>query len=432
MKKNLDQWLSFLESNHPTEIDMGLDRVQAVAHRLDLFKPAPLTLLVAGTNGKGSTVTMCSSILHATGMSVGSYMSPHLHVYNERVRINGQPVSDDLIVESFEVIDAARAEISLTYFEVGTLSALYIFKKSKVDAAVLEIGLGGRLDAVNIVEPDGAVVTSIGLDHQDWLGSDIDSIAFEKAGVYRAKQPAICGERNVSARLIEHAKHIGAHLLLKGRDFDFQLKDQSWSWYGVDHNGQELTLDNLSVPVLPLENAATALQLLLQVCPQLVIGDINKGLESAQLDGRLQQFSHPYAGIMDVGHNPQAANLLNEYLLSQPIKGKRFALLAMLKDKDALSVVKCMHVIDEWHLAGLAGYRGQTAQELNVKAGEALSKSALHTSVAEGLAYLNTTVTKDDQVVIFGSFITVANAQDWLKQFNRQQQSLAVEGQTNG
>lgn len=418
MKKNLDQWLAFLESNHPTEIDMGLDRVQTVAQRLDLLKPAPLTLLVAGTNGKGSTVTMSSRILQASGMTAGSYMSPHLHVYNERVCINGEPVSDELIIESFEAIDQARDEISLTYFEVGTLSALYIFKACKVDAAVLEIGLGGRLDAVNIVEPNGAAVTSIGLDHQDWLGSDIDSIAFEKAGVYRTDQPAVCGERNPSHRLLEHADSIGAKLMIKGRDFDFTSHGQTWSWQGVNHQGDNVSLDNIYTPTLPLENAATCLQLLMQVCPQLTLEQINLGLENAKLAGRLQVFNQPYHGIMDVGHNPQAATLLNDALKAMPIKGKRFALFAMLKDKDAQAVAQCMTSIDEWHVAGLSGYRGQGGQELEQKLMPSTLVTGVHETVAQGLAYLRTLVGADDQVVVFGSFITVANAQDWLASLN--------------
>lgn len=416
MKKNLEQWLAFFEANHPTEIDMGLARVQAVAQRLDVLKPAPLTLLVAGTNGKGSTVTICSSILNAAGMNVGSYMSPHLHLYNERVRINGEPVSDELLIESFEIIDEIRDEISLTYFEVGTLSALYIFKKCQLDAAVLEIGLGGRLDAVNIVEPNGAAVTSIGLDHQDWLGNDIDSIAFEKAGVYRANQAAVCGERHASSRLIEHADHIDAHLLMKGRDFDFQVSQSSWSWQGVNSQGEKIVLDGLSIPSLPLENAATAVQLLLQVCPQLTLDQLNQGLEQAKLDGRLQVFNQPYQGIMDVGHNPQAATLLNKHLLQvQTVKGKRYGLLAMLKDKDAQAVVECMTAIDCWHVAGLSGYRGQDGETLKEKIEALVVVDAVYESVAQGLSALRQKIGPDDQVVIFGSFITVANAQDWLQ-----------------
>ncbi|WP_283786322.1 bifunctional tetrahydrofolate synthase/dihydrofolate synthase [Bermanella sp. WJH001] len=429
MKKNLDQWLAFLESNHPTEIDMGLERVQTVAQRLNLLKPAPLTLLVAGTNGKGSTVTMCSSILNVTGMNVGSYMSPHLHVYNERVRINGQPVADELIIESFEKIDEARAEISLTYFEVGTLSALYIFKKAKVDAAVLEIGLGGRLDAVNIVEPNGAAVTSIGLDHQDWLGSDINSIAYEKAGVYRAFQPAICGERNPPSRLIEHAKSLDANLLIKGRDFDFKRTGDKWSWQGVAADGQALNFVDLTLPALPIENACTALQLLIQVCPMLTLDEINLGLQNAQLGGRLQQFAYPYSGILDVGHNPQAAKLLNEHLVSQPIKGKRYALLAMLKDKDALAVAQSMPGIDKWYLAGLDGYRGQTCHELGNKVSGVIEVSGKYETVADGLDGLKDIITNQDQVIVFGSFLTVAAAQQWLDTLGAQLQSNAeVEG----
>ena len=217
--KSLNQWLEYLESIHPTEIEMGLNRVRTVAQRMDLIKPASKVMLVAGTNGKGSTVTYCSTILSQCGLLVGSYMSPHLHVYNERVRINNKMASDLDLVESFEAIETARQDITLTYFEFGTLSSLYIFKKYKVDCAVVEVGLGGRLDATNIVDPDVSVVTSVGLDHQDWLGDDLDQIAYEKAGVFRSGKMAVCGEEGVSSRLIEHAESIGANLLIKNTDY---------------------------------------------------------------------------------------------------------------------------------------------------------------------------------------------------------------------
>ncbi|GAA6133498.1 bifunctional tetrahydrofolate synthase/dihydrofolate synthase [Oceaniserpentilla sp. 4NH20-0058] len=414
MKQNLDQWLSYLESNHPTEIDMGLERVRIVAQRLDLFKPTPLVLLVAGTNGKGSTVTFCTEFLKTLGLNVGSYMSPHLHVYNERVRINGQPVSDELIIESFEAIEIARQEISLTYFEVGTLSALYIFKQQKLDACVLEIGLGGRLDAVNIVDADGAAVTSIGLDHQDWLGSDLNQISYEKAGVFRANKAAVCGQRLPPELLIEHANDISANLFVKGEAFDFDCKDNLWTWRGLDTLNRPVVFEGLPYPSLPIENAATAIQLMVQVKPELTYDQVKKGLLSAQLDGRLQVFTHPFNGVMDVGHNPQAAQLLNQYLIRTPAKGRKIALLAMLHDKDAPLVVKEMTQIDEWHLAGLSGYRGQTSEELRKKLPKTMVVEHCHQSVRDALDALIDIVNPDDTVVVFGSFFTVAQLQDWL------------------
>ncbi len=417
MKKNLDEWLSFLESNHPTEIDMGLQRVQTVAQRLNLLKPANKVLLVAGTNGKGSTVTMSSQILQAAGKTVGSYMSPHLHVYNERVRINSEPVSDECIIESFEAIDQARQEISLTYFEVGTLSALYIFKKYAVDVAVLEIGLGGRLDAVNIVDADGAAVTSIGLDHQDWLGSDINQIAFEKAGVFRSQLPAVCGQRNPPQTLIDHTQSINARLCIKGVDFDYTKMAATWDWRGVDEHGNHKVLNALPLPSLPIENAATAIQLLVLMFPELRQDEIENGLVKAQLDGRLQRFTAPFNGVMDVGHNPQAAQLLNEDLAARPITGKRYGLLAMLKDKDAESVVKQFDQIDIWYVAGLSGYRGQTVAELADKVADAIDVKGQYDTVAGALASLQEQVDVTDEVVVFGSFVTVAQAQAWLSQY---------------
>lgn len=412
-KKNLEQWLSYWESNHPTEIDMGLDRVREVAKRLNLFKPTPLVLLVAGTNGKGSTVTMVSEMLRETGLSVGCYMSPHLHVYNERVRVNGELASDADIVESFEAIEDARKEISLTYFEVGTLSALYIFKQKKLDACVLEIGLGGRLDAVNIVDADGAAVTSIGLDHQDWLGSDIEQIAFEKAGVYRTGKIAVCGERVPAKTLVDHAENIKAPLLIKGRDFDFSKSKQGWGWSGKNLKGCAIQFEDLPVPSLPLENAATAIQLIVNIKPEITQQQISNGLARAKLDGRLQIFSAPYQGVMDVGHNPQAAKLLNDYLKQNPVSGQNYGVLAMLADKDANAVVNEMTQIQSWKIAGLDGYRGQSSKTLLDKLGD-ISNATQSESVAIALADLEQLVKPEDRVVVFGSFITVALAQDWL------------------
>ncbi len=415
--KTLSQWLEYLESLHPSEIDMGLNRVQKVASKMDLLKPAPLIIMVAGTNGKGSTVTMCSSILQQVPMKVGSYMSPHLHFYNERVKINGTPVSDEDLIESFIAIDEQRGDILLTYFEVGTLSSLYLFKKHNVDAAVLEVGLGGRLDAVNIVDPDISVVTSIGLDHQDWLGHDLAGIAFEKAGIYRSSLPAICGERLPQATLVDHAASISAPLYVKGQEFDFKEHSDSWDWNGLASDGQPITYTKLPLPSLPIENAATALQALQFVCPQISIRHICEGLVLAQLAGRMQIISKPLNAILDVGHNPQAAQMLANRLASRPVKGKRYALLAMLNDKDPKGVVAALApLVQSWHLAGISGFRGQSVASLHDKVRQQLGEHQQHVDIEQALAALLSIMQDEDELIVLGSFITVAKAQNWIKE----------------
>ena len=415
-KKNLSQWLEYLESIHPSEIEMGLGRVRSVAETMQLIRPAKKIMLVAGTNGKGSTVTYCRSILSQSGFSVGAYMSPHLHIYNERVMINGEMASDEDLIESFEAIDQARGDVTLTYFEVGTLSALYLFKKHNVDYAVIEVGLGGRLDATNIVDPDVSVVTSIGLDHQDWLGHDIDKIAFEKAGIYRKGRAAVCGQLGVSRGLLDHAKNIGAKLLLKGEDFSLSLSGHTWSWQGKDTAGEDVHFNDMPLPNLPLENAATALQALVQIYPDLKQEDIEQGLKRAVLPGRMQLIDHPFKGMLDVGHNPQAARLVAQRCADNPVIGKRYALLAMLDDKDACGVVsELMNVVDEWCLAGISGYRGQSCDQLAKKLQGIVLTHKQYGTIESALENLSATLTDSDEVLIMGSFMTVAAAQDWLK-----------------
>jgi dihydrofolate synthase/folylpolyglutamate synthase len=384
---------------------------------MDLLKPAEKIILVAGTNGKGSTVTYCSSVLSALGLSVGTYMSPHLHVYNERVKINGEMATDQDLVESFEAIELGREDITLTYFEVGTLSSLYLFKKYSVDCAVIEVGLGGRLDATNIVEPDVSVVTSVGLDHQDWLGDDLSIIAFEKAGVFRSGKPAICGQKDVPKTLIAHADTIAAKLLLKGRDYSVEVFEDSWSCHCLTQAGEIKSFLDMPLPQLPLENAGTALQALVQLYPDLTTEQVCKGFKSALLPGRMQTFSFPFKGMLDVGHNPQAAQLLAAQLSSQKPIGRRYALLAMLKDKDAEGVVSALgEHIDAWYLASLDGYRGQSASDLKHKVNKLVSSTVLNNSVEQALDALKNTVTKNDEVLVLGSFFTVAYAQNWLKE----------------
>ena len=414
-EKNLNQWLQYLESLHPSEIDMGLARVRDVAQKMDLLKPAKTVVMVAGTNGKGSTVTLTSSILQQAGLKVGAFMSPHLHLYNERVKINGVMLSDENFIESFKAIDKARGDILLTYFEVGTLSALYLFTKHQVDIAVLEVGLGGRLDAVNIVDADISVVTSIGLDHQDWLGNDLTQIAFEKAGIYRSEKPAICGERTPQASLVNHAKDIGSALYVKGQAFDFEQNERDWSWTGLSKEGQVVKLENLPLPSLPIENAATVLQLLQFMPQEPNLIDIHKGILSAKLSGRLECVTKPFKAVLDVGHNPQAAQMLAKSLESQPVKGRRFALLAMLEDKDPAGVVeKLKPFIDSWYLAGLKGYRGQKVETLKAKVIDRVNGFSCYESVGEALDDLLLKMNEDDELVVVGSFMVIAKTHEWL------------------
>lgn len=416
-KKNLPQWLEYLESIHPTEIELGLSRVRSVASKMHLLKPAGKIMLVAGTNGKGSTVTYCSSVLKAAGFSVGTYMSPHLHIYNERVKINGVMSTDADLVESFEAIELGRGDVTLTYFEVGTLSALYLFKKHSVDCAVIEVGLGGRLDATNIVEPDVSVVTSVGLDHQDWLGDDLSVIAFEKAGVFRSGKPAVCGQISVSDSLVSHADSIGADLFLKNRDFSIEVFENSWACRCTGPDGEVKSFLDMPLPSLPLENAGTALQALCHLYPALTKAQISRGFELAVLPGRMERFSSPFNGVLDVGHNPQAARLVATDLSVKKAVGKRYALLAMLEDKDAVGVVsELTDVIDSWYLASLDGYRGQSSEALNQKVKGLLSSVTCLPSVGQALDALADIMTKDDEVLVLGSFFTVAYAQNWLKE----------------
>ncbi|WP_396586700.1 bifunctional tetrahydrofolate synthase/dihydrofolate synthase [Bermanella sp. R86510] len=419
--RSLEQWLQHLESIHPSEIDLGLERIRKVALKLDLLKPAEHVIVVAGTNGKGTTVTTCAQILQCSGRKVGVFTSPHIHHYNERVAINGEVVSDELLIKSFEVVDAARGDITLTYFEVSALSAFYIFKQQNVDAAVLEIGLGGRLDAVNVVEPDVSVVTSIGLDHTDWLGDTLDKIGYEKAGVYRKNKPAICGQVNPPNGLIDHAKQLGAQLLVKGEAFSYDsshINDTGqWSWQGQDTNGNAIQLEHLPKPKLPLENVATALQTLMSLNIDISQQALKQGIETAYIGGRLEPIDKPFKGLMDVGHNQQAAQFLSQQL--PPIKGRCFAVLAMLADKDPLAVVNALNQqVDTWYFAGLDGYRGQSGQALAAKLAQTKVESNIFDSVAQALDAVVLEADENDFVLIFGSFFTVAQAQAWLENNN--------------
>lgn len=412
---NLAQWLEKIESSHPDEIDLGLARIAQVSRQMGLSDIADKVLTVAGTNGKGSTVCMASTILTAAGYRVGTYTSPHLVHYNERVRINGEPVSDEALCESFARVEQGRADVPLTYFEFGALCAFDLFSRSNLDVAVLEVGLGGRLDAVNLIDPDVAVLTTIALDHTDWLGETREEIGVEKAGIFRAGAPAVCGETDLPLTVINHAQALSADLMRRGEVYDFEKHAdaqiegvQVWDWHGT-RAGKSVSLQNLPVPSLPLVNAATTLQALYQLGIDVSEQAIRDGLTKATLPGRYQRLSEPVSMLLDVAHNPEAAAYLADRLREERQTGRVFALLGMLSDKDSDEVLALMTpVIDEWAVCNLDTPRGIPAEVLEAKLkGFGVTSSNAYNSAAEAMQALLNQVGSDDLLVVFGSFFTV-------------------------
>lgn len=418
--RNLEQWLSYLEQMHPSEIDMGLARVQDVVQRLGLPRIADKIVTVTGTNGKGSTCAFLASLVTQQGLSVGVYSSPHLLRYNERVRINGQDVSDEQFCAAFTAIETARGDISLTYFEMGTLAAFWLFAQAPLDVVILEVGLGGRLDAVNIIDADVSVITNIGLDHHDWLGDTRESVAYEKAGIFRSGRTALCGDLNPPEPILTTAANLKAPLLLRGRDFDLQVAEHSWQWRGVDTQGQPLQLNDIALLSLPVENAALALQayvaLGLPWQPEAVL----QGLQQAHITGRLQKIDIRYKErslqlLLDVAHNPHAAQYLAQRLQSQPIQGRRLAVLGMLDDKDVSGVLSCIaEQFASWAVAPLPSPRSCTAENLESVLREQGASVVACDSIATAIEAQCAVADEHDQIVIFGSFFTVAQALQWL------------------
>lgn len=415
---NLAEWLQRVEALHPSEIDLGLARIAQVSRQMKLPSIAKKVITVAGTNGKGSTVCMLSSILAAAGYKVGTYTSPHLVHYNERVRINGKPVSDELLCDAFERVDHAREDISLTYFEFGALTAFDIFSRADLDVAVLEVGLGGRLDAVNLIDPDIAVLTTIALDHTDWLGETREEIGTEKAGIFRAGAPAVCGEVDLPLTVINHAQSLAADLMRRGEVYDFSKHDdenisgmQVWDWNGT-RAGEPISLVNLPLPSLPLVNAATCLQALHQLDMDIPEQAIREGLINANLPGRYQRLDKPVPILLDVAHNPEAASYLAERLQEEKHTGRLYALLGMLSDKDTDEVLTIMHpVIDEWAVCNLDTPRAIAADQLQAKLTElGASRVETYANASAALEVLLDQVSEDDLLIIFGSFFTVGAA----------------------
>jgi len=397
---SLEMWLDYLTNIHTSAIDLGLDRVQAVAQKSNLTKPAKHVITVAGTNGKGSTCALMEAILLDAGYSVGVYSSPHLIRYNERVRINGQDLSDQQLVDSFDFIEKERGEISLSFFEYGTLAALRAFQVENVDVVLLEVGLGGRLDATNVVDHDVSVITSLAVDHVDWLGDDINVIGFEKAGIYRSGKPAICGQPKPPATVAAHADDIRAEFYQVGIQYTYEVTGDIWNW----HSGA-FQLEQLPIPSLPLPNAATALMAL--GTSKLDISDVNvvNGLKNAQLPGRMQKISDKPTIVLDVAHNPHSA----EYFVKQV--GQQYAgktlhvVVAMLHDKDIPATLDVLAPIAQhWYPASLQGPRAAKAAELC----ESLpSGTTEYSSPVEAFETALSRVSEDEVILVVGSFHTV-------------------------
>ena len=413
--RNLSDWLSYLEQLHPKTIELGLERVAKVKEEMQLNPVFPI-ITVGGTNGKGSVCAMLEAILTDSGYRVGCYTSPHLLRYNERVRVNRIEVSDGDLCTAFTAVDQARGDTALTYFEFGTLGAVWHFMQEKVDVAILEVGLGGRLDAVNAFDADCAIVTSIDMDHMDYLGDTREAIGLEKMGIFRQGKPAICAEPDVPTRVQNFIDKSGTIARQIGRDFKFTKMDSQWRFDGSRGSRHALPYPALRGD-FQLSNAAACLAALDELKDRLPVtaNNIRNGLLDTQLKGRFQVLPGRPAVILDVAHNPHAAAALRGNLERMPCAGKTIAVFAMLADKDIASVVQVIEQqIDYWLLADIKEKRGATAQALQtVLAAEGVDKNTeMFESVSAAYRRACIMASENDRIMVFGSFHTVADVMD--------------------
>ncbi len=414
----LDDWLSWQQALHPTTIDLKLERIAAVWQRLRPEPPRHTVITIGGTNGKGSCVALLDNILRAANYRVGAFTSPHLLRYNERICIDGREADDGAICQAFTRIDAARGTDSLTYFEFGTLAALDLFQAADVDVAIMEVGLGGRLDAVNIVDADAALVVSVDIDHTYWLGTERESIGYEKAGIFRPACPAICADPQPPHRLIEHARRIGAVLLCVGNDYQFAHNSKTWHWRSND-----VRIDDLPHPALigthQIGNAAAVLMVLHSLKSRLPVSldAIHTGLKQAQPPGRFQVIPGTVAWILDVAHNPHAATLLAENLKNLPCTGQTHAIIGLMADKDTDSIITSLNpVIDIWCATTTVGARGRNAADLVKRLHAINAKAIAIDNLIVACHATRAAARPGDRIVVLGSFHTVAPvlaAQPW-------------------
>jgi dihydrofolate synthase / folylpolyglutamate synthase len=417
----LDEWLSWLETLSPREIDLGLERVLEVSDRLRLQKPARV-VHVAGTNGKGSSAAMLEALFLQAGFRVGCYTSPHVTRYNERIRLDGVAASDADIIAAFETVEAVRQEVPLTYFEYGTLAALAVFDRHRADTLVLEIGMGGRLDAVNAVEPNAGLITNVTLDHCEWLGPDVDTIAREKAGIMRAGRPLIFGATEVPPTIIAEAARVGADLRIAGRDFTFEDTRDGWSWAGRGRR-----LEGLRKPALfgqvQLQNAAGVLAVVeaMQLEELLTRQAIGEAFGHLELPGRFQRIEAGRTWLLDVAHNPDAARVLGTLLTELAPSGPVTAVVGVLADKDVAGIIgPLVQRVDRWVAVKAASPRAIEPRRLAQSIANASVKPCLVMEApAEALEYLDRQLPQAALVLVTGSFYTVGPALAWLEDRRR-------------
>lgn len=405
---NLSEWLNRIQSLHVVSMDLSLERVIEVAKRLNLLKPTATVVTIAGTNGKGSCAAGLEAVYLRGGYRVGVFTSPILFKHNEYVRIQGIEASDAQFCEAFEQIERARAEITLTPFEFNALAGFYIFYQEKLDVWILEVGLGGRFDATNVVDSDLAVVTSIGIDHVEWLGDTREKIAYEKAGIFRKNKPVVCGDFDPPITLIECAKVLDASLYCQNKNFHYEKQSSTWMW-----ESETTQYKNLPMPALALQNMSTVLMAVELLQPKLPVKmeTIRAAMANVRLIGRIHVVPGKIPRIFDVSHNPASAELLKKSLQEKKCSGKTRAVFSMLMDKDIVSTLQVMkECIDEWHIAALPIKRGATVQQLK----SSFSMAEIHTlyaydSIVAAYEKALEISLEGDRVIVFGSFHTVAD-----------------------
>ena len=419
---NLQEWLDWQQTLHPQNIDFKLERIKSVYEKLNIKSIADKVIIVAGTNGKGSTVAILESILFESKYSVGTFTSPHIKRYNERIKINKEEVTSAELIESFKIIDKLRGETTLTYFEFATLTAFYLFSKRKLDYVVLEVGLGGRLDATNIIDSNLSIITSIGIDHTEFLGTTIDSIALEKAGVMRPFSPCIYADQNPPSVLLSYAKKNGSNFLYNQNDFFTKILKDTWVWRS--NLGKELVL-----PLLPLRgdfqynHASAALQALEIIEPSIIdnIKLLKEGINNISLTGRYQRISSNPEIIVDVAHNADSAEKLMDNINREP-KKNTIAVVGILKDKDVYSLVKPMvNNVDKWFCGTINSERGMNSDEIKTRMSGAIGHNDIETfdSIDEACTNAMRSLRKEDRLIVYGSFYTVSEFLDYYESISQ-------------
>ena len=416
---SLAEWLKWQEGLHFTAIELGLDRCRKVAERMELLPPNFTVISIAGTNGKGSSATMLEAILREQGYKTGIYTSPHLLRYNERIRVNGVETDDAMLCQAFNRIDQARGNISLTYFEFGTLAAIDIFQKSGIEIAIMEIGMGGRLDAVNMLDADVSLVCTIDIDHENWLGYDRNAIGREKAGIFRSMRPAICADPDPPATVTEAAELVGARFFLSGREFTCEVLEESWSWQSGLVRYEELPKPGNHPH--QIRNAAGILMVLhtLRDRYPVKMETVYQCLRDFRLPGRFQVVPGEIPFILDVAHNRQAAGVLAENLNALPQTGRNLFVVGMLKDKNHQALFESLAPLaDEWHLTSLSVDRGAKVEDIAHALHSVGNGAPVHeySIVNDALLQAHKNARPGDRIIVTGSFITVGAALNWLAQ----------------